>query len=120
MRAEASFMTRMLHALARTSLAMALLFQIAVAAPDVKVPPGTRADANGQLVSSRGLRETTEYLAKELERRGIAVRQVGPVRIRGVELTRFISQTPSTTWLAIHVMRRDGKTMIFFVPRAGS
>jgi hypothetical protein len=37
--------------------------------------------------------------------------------LRGAELTRFISQTPSTPWLAIHVLRAAGKTLIFFVPR---
>lgn len=82
------------------------------------MPPGTRTDASGQLVSGRGLRDTTDFLAKELDRRGIAVRQIGPYRHRGVELTRFVSTTPSTSWLAIHVLRKDGKTLIFFVPRS--
>ena len=85
--------------------------------PDLRLPPGTRTDATGQLVSGRGLRDTTDFIAKELERRGILVRQVGPSRLRGVELTRFISTTPSTAWLAIHVLRKDGKTLIFFVAR---
>jgi hypothetical protein len=86
--------------------------------PDVRLPPGTRSDAQGQLVSGRGLRDTSDFLAKELERRGIAVQQVGPYAVRGVELTRFISQTPSTPWLAVHILRTGGKTLIFFVPRA--
>jgi hypothetical protein len=86
--------------------------------PDVRLPPGTRTDASGQLVSGRGLRDTTDFIAKELERRGIIVRQIGPYRLRAVELTRFISTTPSTPWLAIHVLRKDGKTLIFFVPRS--
>jgi hypothetical protein len=90
---------------------------VAAAAPDVKLPPGTRADERGQLVSGRGLRETTDFIAKELAKRGIVVEQVGPVRVRGVELTRFVSQTAATPWLAIHVMRAAGKTLIFFVPR---
>lgn len=90
---------------------------IARAAPDVRLPPGTRTDPRGVLVSGRGLRDTTDFLAKELARRGIAVRQIGPYRVRGVELTRFLSTTPSTPWLAIHVVRTDGKTSIFFVAR---
>ena len=85
--------------------------------PDVRMPPGTRTDSTGQLVSSRGLRDTTDFIAKELDRRGITVRQVGPYRVRSIELTRFISTTASTSWLAIHVMRSNGKTLIFFVPR---
>ena len=88
----------------------------AIAAPDVKLPPGTRT-VDGQLVSGRGLRDTTDFIAKELERRGILVKQVGPYRIRGNELTRFISTTSSTPWLAIHILRTGGKTLIFFVPR---
>jgi hypothetical protein len=102
-----------------TILALVLAVHLADAAPapDIKLPPGTRTDANGQLVSTRGLRDTTDFIAKELDRRGIVVRKVGPVRVRAVELTRFISQTPSTPWLAIHVMRTGGKTVIFFVPR---
>lgn len=84
----------------------------------VRVPPGTRTDAQGQLVSGRGLRDTSDFLAAELARRGIDVQQIGPYAVRGVELTRFISQAPSTPWLAIHVLRTAGKTLIFFVPRA--
>lgn len=116
-RAVAILMTRMLHAVARIGLALAVLAGSAIAAPDIKLPPGTRADASGQLVSTRGLRDTSDFIAKELDRRGIVVTKVGPVRIRGVELTRFISATSSTTWLAIHVLRNAGKTVIFFVPR---
>jgi hypothetical protein len=92
----------------------------AYADPDVRLPPGTHADAQGQLVSGRGLRETGDFLAKELARRGIAVQQIGPYGAHGVELTRFLSQTPSTPWLAIHVLRVSGKTLIFFVFRAKS
>ena len=92
----------------------------ALAEPPVKVPPGTRADPTGALVSSRGLRETGDFIGKELEHRGIAVTQVGPYKVRGAEVTRFVSQLPSTPWLAIHVLRSGGKTLIFFVPRTNS
>ena len=37
------------------------------------------------------------------------------VRVR-LELTRFVSETRSTPWLAIHVPP-GGKTLIFFIPR---
>jgi hypothetical protein len=100
------------------SLVFALARDASADAPDVKLPPGTRTDASGQLVSGRGLRDTTDFIAKELERRGILVKQIGPYRHRGIELTRFVSTTNSTPWLAVHVMRRDGKTVIFFVPRS--
>jgi hypothetical protein len=86
-------------------------------AADLKLPPGTRRDPAGHYVAGRGLRDSTDFLAQELARRGIAVEQVGPYRVRGVELTRFLSQSPSTPWLAIHVLRAQGKTLIFFIPR---
>jgi hypothetical protein len=86
---------------------------------DIKLPPGTRRDPSaGYYVAGRGLRDSTDFIAKELARGGIAVEQVGPYRVRGVELTRFLSQSSSTMWVAIHVMRKEGKTLIFFVPRA--
>jgi len=85
--------------------------------PDLRLPPGTRTDAQGQLVSGRGLRDTGDFVAAELARRGIAVQQIGPYAVRSVELTRFVSLTPSTPWLAIHVVRTAGKTLIFFVSR---
>ncbi|MBA3817709.1 MAG: hypothetical protein H0X17_02365 [Deltaproteobacteria bacterium] len=92
----------------------------AAADPELRLPPGTRTDASGQRVSTRGLRDTTDAISKDLARRGIAARQVGPYRVRSVELTRFISETPATSWLAIHVLRTGGKTLIFFVRRPAS
>ncbi|HET9627276.1 MAG TPA: hypothetical protein VFP84_38220 [Kofleriaceae bacterium] len=108
--------------LASWTLALALAASPALADPadlraGLPLPPGTRADAQGQLISGRGLRDTSDFLARELDRRGITVERVGPYATRGVELTRFLSQTPSTPWLAIHVLRSAGKTTIFFVPR---
>lgn len=108
-----------MSALLRASIAAAMLglALTAHADPPVRLPPGTRTDPQGQLVSGRGLRDTSDFLAAELARRGIAVQQIGPYGVRGVELTRFLSQTPSTPWRAIHVLRLAGKTLIFFVPR---
>jgi hypothetical protein len=92
----------------------------AVADPALRMPPGTRTDAAGNRISGRGLRDSTDFLAKELDKKGIAVKKVGPYRVRGVELTRFLSETPSTPWLALHIVRKDGKTVISFVPRPAS
>jgi hypothetical protein len=90
---------------------------VAAAGPaPIPLPPGTRPEAD-HFVSSRGLRDTSELIAKQLDRAGVAVERIGPYRVRGVELTRFVSQTASTTWLAIHVSRIAGKTLISFVPR---
>lgn len=116
----------MLQRLPVRFLLTAALFALFAIAPrasadhDVRLPPGTRTNASGQLVSTRGLRDTTDVIAKDLARRGVIAKQIGPYRSRGVEVTRFISQTPSTSWLAIHVLRTGGKTLIFFVPRSSS
>jgi hypothetical protein len=102
---------------ARFIFAAALMIAPAAAAdPPIKLPPGTRADG-AHFVSGRGLRDSTDFIAKQLSARGIAAEQLGPYRVRGVELTRFLSQAPTTPWLAIHVLRSGGKTLIFFVPR---
>jgi hypothetical protein len=97
-----------------------ILLSTALASADapVKLPPGTRAEADHQ-VSGRGLRDTTDFIAKELDRRGIAADRFGPTSVRGVELSRFVSRSDATPWLAIHVVRIAGKTLIFFVPRPG-
>jgi hypothetical protein len=84
--------------------------------PALALPPGTRAEAD-HFLSGRGLRDTTDFIARDLANRGIPATQVGPTRIRGVELTRFVSQDASTPWLAVHIARIAGKTLIFFVPR---
>jgi hypothetical protein len=113
------WLAKMLRVLRIATIGLALVAAgRASAEPPVRLPSGTRADAQGQLVSGRGLRDTTDFLAAELARRGIAVQQIGPYGVRGVELTRFVSQTSSTPWLAIHVLRSGGKTLIFFVSRA--
>ena len=88
------------------------------AAADLRLPPGTHKDGDGELVSGRGLRDTTDFIAKQLAHDGIAADQIGPYRVRGVEITRFVSQTPSTPWRAVHVVRTSGKTLISFVPRS--
>ena len=92
---------------------------IAFADAPVKLPPGSRIEAD-HYVAGRGLRDSTDFVTKELARRGIDVEQIGPSRVRGVELTRFVSRSASTPWLAIHILRVSGKTLIFFVPRPGA
>ena len=106
-----------IRALAAT---LCLAIAPAHADPDLRMPPGTRTTPSGERVSGRGLRESTDFLAKQLDKAGIVVKKTGPYRVRGVELTRFLSETVSTPWLALHVVRVAGKTMISFVPRPGS
>ena len=111
---------RVLIILATLCMAALCLPRISLAEPLVRLPPGTRTDPHGQLISGRGLRDTSDFLAKELARRGIAVQQIGPYGVRGALITRFLSQTESTPWLAIHILLTSGKTLIFFVPRGNN
>jgi hypothetical protein len=86
------------------------------------VPRGTRAvDADAdpdRYVSGRGLRDTIDFYKKELDRRGLAHRRIGPYRVRGVDVVRFVFEAGDLA--AIHVYRVGGKTLISFVKRARS
>jgi len=86
---------------------------------DLPVPRGTRRDpvTPDLHVSGRGFRDSVDHYARELGRRGLAHERVGPYRVRGVDVARFVSADPRSRWLAIHVYRRDGKTWIFLVKR---
>jgi hypothetical protein len=109
----------MLRGFSARFILMTALLQARVthAEAPLRLPPGTRETPDGSFVSGRGLRDSTDFIAKELVRRGIAVQQIGPYRIRGTEITRFVSESKTTPWLAIHVLRTGGKTAIFFVAR---
>jgi hypothetical protein len=95
----------------------------AAAAPALPIPSGSRRDpaapASGpdRFVSSRGFSAAVDFYRRELTRRGIAHDLVGPSRIRGVDLARFLLRDPRSPYLAVHVYRQDGKTWISFVKR---
>jgi hypothetical protein len=82
------------------------------------VPRGTRQIEGDRYTSGKGLRDTIEFYRKELDRRGIAHRRIGPYRMRGVDVIRFVIEAGEV--LAVHVYRVEGKTLISFVKRARS
>ena len=82
------------------------------------VPRGTRQLEGDRYSSGRGLRDTVELYRKELARRGVGHRRIGPYRVRGVDVTRFLLDDGEVA--AIHVYRVGGKTLISFVKRARS
>jgi hypothetical protein len=89
----------------------------ALVAP-VKLPPGTRWLAGeGRYAVGGGLAEATRAIEKQLARAGIASERLGPYRVRGVEVVRLLSQQPSTAWLAIHLVRKEGRTFLDIVER---
>jgi hypothetical protein len=102
--------------------ALVLALLVAFAAParaetyDFGVPKGTRQDEGDRYVSGRGLRDTIDFYKKELDRKGLAHERIGPARVRGVDVTRFLFRDGEIA--AIHVYRAGGKTLISFVKRA--
>lgn len=64
-----------------------------------------------------GLAEATRFVDRQLTRAGIAFTRVGPYRVRGLEITRFLSENSSTPWLAIHLVRKEGRTFLDVVER---
>jgi hypothetical protein len=103
----------------RAILVAVLLAIASPAAADVHgvpLPRGSKADGPRH-VSGKGYRDTVDFIHKWLDKKGIAHRQIGPYRARGVDVTRFLSDAPSTAWLAIHVVRQAGKTWIAVIPR---
>jgi len=105
----------------RRALAIMLVLVLAgVARADVHgvpIPKGSRADG-ARHASGKGYRDTVDFVAKWLAKRGVEHEQHGPYRARGVDVTRFVSQVPTTAWLAIHVYRQAGTTWISVVERA--
>lgn len=81
-----------------------------------KAPPGTRW-LDGRYAVGSGLAEATRFVDRQLTRTGIAFARRGPYRVRGVEVTRFVSEDPSTSWLAIHLVRKEGRTFLDVVDR---
>jgi hypothetical protein len=82
------------------------------------VPRGTRQLEGDRYTSGKGLRDTVELYVKELDRRGIAHRKVGPYRVRGVDVARFLLDEGEVA--AVQVYRIAGRTLICFVKRARS
>jgi hypothetical protein len=81
------------------------------------VPRGTRQiEATDRYTSGKSLRDTVELYTKELDRRGVAHKKIGPYRVRGVDVARFLIDDGDVA--AIHVYRVGGRTLISFVKRA--
>jgi hypothetical protein len=81
-----------------------------------KAPPNTRL-VDGRYLMGSGLAEATRAVEKQLDRNGLAFTRKGPYRVRGLELTRFLSEDPRSRWLAIHLVRKEGRTFLDVVDR---
>ncbi len=81
-----------------------------------RLPPGTRR-VDGRYQLSRGLAETTRWLEQRLTKTGQPFERLGPYRVRGIEVVRFLNTAPQGTWVAIHVSRKEGRTFLDVVAR---
>jgi hypothetical protein len=109
----------------RTAIALAVLIGAAaprsIAAADtygLAVPRGTRVIEGDRYTSGKGLRDTVDFYRKQLDKLGLSFRRIGPYRVRGVDVARFVIDTGDVA--AVHVYRVEGKTLISFVKRARS
>jgi hypothetical protein len=74
-------------------------------------------DAPSPQRSKLGFRATVDQQAKKLRADGISVEAIGPYRVGGVDVMRFVRQDKAGDWLAMHVWRQGGVTWISVVPR---
>jgi hypothetical protein len=100
-------------------LALLLALPTASAAElhDVPLPRGARSISPNLFNSSRGFRKTVEHFERWFRRSGLGHTAIPITRYRGVVVARFISEHPTSKWLAIHVFRAEGRTQIYIVPR---
>ena len=82
---------------------------------DPPVPAGSRADGDRH-VSALGFRATADWYEKLWRRRGLVVRTVGPYRVGGVDVIRYLRD--DGPWRAVHIYRIAGKTWISVVAAA--
>jgi len=94
-------------------LAWTMAAPAARAEPDPPVPRGSRVDGDRH-VSALGFRATADWYQRLWRRRGLVVRTVGPYRVGGVDVIRYLRDDPGP-WRAVHVYRVAGTTWIAVV-----
>jgi hypothetical protein len=83
----------------------------------VPMPGGSRQAGGGVVTSGQGFGQTVEFYKRFLKRAGVEHELVPVYRYRGVDVARFLVRQGGTPWLAIHVYRHGGRTMIYVVSR---
>ena len=94
-----------------------LAFCVAIPAsradPDPPFPRGSRVDGDRH-VSALGFRATADWYQRLWRRRGLVVRTLGPYRVAGVDVIRYL-RDDAGPWRAVHVYRVGGTTWIAVV-----
>lgn len=83
----------------------------------IPLPPGSRGKGASPVLSGQGFRKTVEFYERFFRRSGLAHEQLPVYAYRGTVVARFLSRQPDSRWLAVHVYRHEGRTMIYVVPR---
>lgn len=84
----------------------------------IPLPPRARIQEDGTYRAAQSYRKTVVYFERYLRRQGIANERIPTYKVRGVQVTRILSRSPVSQWLAIHVYKIRGMTHVFIVPRA--
>jgi hypothetical protein len=84
----------------------------------IPLPPRARIQDDGTYRAAQSYRKTVVYFERYLRRQGIFHKRVPTYQVRGVLGARFLSDSPRSQWLAIHVYRIRGMTHVFIVPRS--
>ena len=83
----------------------------------IPLPPRARIQEDGTYRAAQSYRKTVVYFERYLRRQGISHKRVPTYQVRGVQVTRFLSEKSGSTWLAINVYKIRGMTHVFVVPR---
>jgi hypothetical protein len=83
----------------------------------IPLPPRARIQEDGTYRAAQSYRKTVVFFERYLRRQGIANERIPTYKVRGVQVTRILSSSPRSQWLAIHVYKIRGVTRLFIVPR---
>jgi hypothetical protein len=83
----------------------------------IPLPPRARIQDDGTYKAAQSYRKTVVYFERYLKRQGIPHERVPTYQVRGVQVSRILSSSPRSQWLAIHVYRIRGRTHLYIVPR---
>lgn len=83
----------------------------------IPLPPRARIQDDNTYRSAQSYRKTVVYFERYLKRQGIPHKRVPTYQVRGVQVSRILSDSAQSQWLAIHVYRIRGRTHLYIVPR---
>jgi hypothetical protein len=92
-------------------------FTAAIALCFLASPAWADGAAPAPVRSKLGFRATIDKEARRIRASGVPVQEIGPYRVGGVDVMRFVRQDKAGEWLAVHVWRTGGVTWISVVPR---